>query len=134
MTKLSKEIELAALNKSIALWAPLITELQALDEFELSELDEFGIQGLKEDIDINVITQLWYCYLCNAFWDTSFHVVDCESCCVGIACGPCKDDDGNDYKILVNQDESRIKRLRAANRILRAMKARRKQLQSEVQG
>jgi hypothetical protein len=132
MTEISKEIELTALNKSIALWTPLITELQALDEFELSELIEYDIQSLKEDIDINVITQLWHCYLCNAFWDTASHIVDCESCCVGIACGPCKEPNGNAYQILVNQDESRIKRLRAANRILRAMKARRKQLQSEI--
>jgi hypothetical protein len=124
-----KLTELEALEKSIILWSELIKRLYKFKNLE--DLDESALSQIKEDIDPQIKDCMWHCYLCEYFITSKEapYFVDCEACCVAKTCGVCNGFPYNEFEILAESGHSRIDKLRAANRILRAMRTRKKELE-----
>jgi hypothetical protein len=125
--------ELEAVEKSIILWESLVTKISQLSETDTVDLCEYELRIMKAEIDPNVANCTWHCYLCEFFYDPCMHKVDCSECCISRDCGTCNIDDNNQYQILISSEVPRIFKLRAANRMLRVMKTRRRELLSQGQ-
>ena len=115
--------EQEALEKSVSLWIILIEHLSNMSAKEIKAMDEQGLIKLKEHIDQNTKNARWHCYLCH------YHIgrtcfVKCADCCIAKACGMCNGFYNNEFSNLVRRGNPRITKLRAANRMLRAMKKR----------
>jgi hypothetical protein len=125
--------ETEALEKSITLWTALIDELSKMSQLELRELSEYALNDLKHNLDPDSADCTWNCYLCEFFTapDESEFIVDCDSCCISYDCGQCNQDNDNEFERLTSEGMPRITKLRAANRILRSMKARLLKLQTQ---
>jgi len=128
--------ELEALEKSVVLWTVLVERLSALQTTEIEGLDEHDLTRLKETIDLGIRNCAWRCYLCEFFtvaydFDSDPTDVNCNACCISADCGECNIDEDNQFTELTKYGNSRIKKLRAANRMLRSMKKRRSELQKQ---